>query len=302
VAATLRDGLFYNGTKFVADRRVNWVGAFTNGPTYEVDDMSHEGAFLAICNTQTTDAIAPTAIGSPFDPISGATLVSDFQTLVVQTGNIFTFALGAAAAEALVKVPLLNIGLVHTVTTIRNGALQRTTTFTPQGTGDITIPIDVVFFFPGDVLEIHVEVVNSTGNTRVYWAEDEDYWLTYSDSVFSSVTGVKDSIGDDTAYGISMTVVQATVSEDWDIISSPAGASGSSDFTPDTFIGAGSTGYVPDPITETGKVLKDDGAWALADHGDLTGLADDDHTQYYNEARGDARYAQLIHDHDAGFF
>lgn len=35
----------------------------------------------------------------------------------------------------------------------------------------------------------------------------------------------------------------------------------------------------------------------VTDHGDLTGLVDDDHTQYHNDARGDARYytqAQII--------
>lgn len=31
----------------------------------------------------------------------------------------------------------------------------------------------------------------------------------------------------------------------------------------------------------------------VSDHGALTGLADDDHTQYYNQTRGDARYGQL---------
>jgi hypothetical protein len=33
------------------------------------------------------------------------------------------------------------------------------------------------------------------------------------------------------------------------------------------------------------------------DHGELGGLGDDDHTQYHNNARGDARYSQLGHDH-----
>lgn len=33
------------------------------------------------------------------------------------------------------------------------------------------------------------------------------------------------------------------------------------------------------------------------DHGGLTGLADDDHTQYHTDARGDARYPQLAHTH-----
>ena len=58
----------------------------------------------------------------------------------------------------------------------------------------------------------------------------------------------------------------------------------------------------------TGQVLKWNGTnWApdtdsgggggVSDHGALTGLADDDHTQYHNDARGDARYSQLGHSH-----
>ena len=35
------------------------------------------------------------------------------------------------------------------------------------------------------------------------------------------------------------------------------------------------------------------------DHGTLTGLGDDDHTQYHTDARGDARYSPLGHTHTA---
>ncbi|HEY1035534.1 MAG TPA: tail fiber domain-containing protein [Pseudoxanthomonas sp.] len=35
------------------------------------------------------------------------------------------------------------------------------------------------------------------------------------------------------------------------------------------------------------------GGGGVTDHGALTGLSDDDHPQYYNQARGDARYARL---------
>lgn len=46
----------------------------------------------------------------------------------------------------------------------------------------------------------------------------------------------------------------------------------------------------------------------VTDHGALTGLSDDDHTQYHNDARGDARYALIAqgvtngdsHDHSGG--
>lgn len=37
------------------------------------------------------------------------------------------------------------------------------------------------------------------------------------------------------------------------------------------------------------------GGGGVTDHGALTGLADDDHAQYHNDARGDARYAPVAH-------
>jgi hypothetical protein len=39
------------------------------------------------------------------------------------------------------------------------------------------------------------------------------------------------------------------------------------------------------------------GGGGVTDHGALTGLTDDDHPQYLNNARGDARYAQISHAH-----
>lgn len=47
-------------------------------------------------------------------------------------------------------------------------------------------------------------------------------------------------------------------------------------------------------------LLSDTGGGGVTDHGALTGLLDDDHTQYFNQTRGDARYAQLGHSHVIG--
>ena len=75
---------------------------------------------------------------------------------------------------------------------------------------------------------------------------------------------------------------------------------------------AGEFGYE----TDTGKLKIGDGttAWAtlgysidltggagVSDHGALTGLADDDHTQYHTDARGDARYALTGHNHSGTY-
>lgn len=42
------------------------------------------------------------------------------------------------------------------------------------------------------------------------------------------------------------------------------------------------------------------GGGGVIDHGGLAGLTDDDHPQYHNDTRGDARYSQLGHGHDHG--
>lgn len=39
------------------------------------------------------------------------------------------------------------------------------------------------------------------------------------------------------------------------------------------------------------------GGGGVSDHGALTGLTDDDHSQYHNNTRGDARYSLLAHTH-----
>lgn len=53
-------------------------------------------------------------------------------------------------------------------------------------------------------------------------------------------------------------------------------------------------GHFPD---ETGNIFVPGGGGGVTDHGALTGLGDDDHTQYHTDARGDARYAPLVHTH-----
>jgi len=48
-------------------------------------------------------------------------------------------------------------------------------------------------------------------------------------------------------------------------------------------------------IRRLSRQLGEAAAAAITDHGGLTGLADDDHPQYLNNARGDVRYAPVAH-------
>jgi hypothetical protein len=66
---------------------------------------------------------------------------------------------------------------------------------------------------------------------------------------------------------------------------------------------------LPSQTGQSGKFLTTNGttsSWdtvpvGVTDHGALTGLADDDHTQYHNDARGDARYSLLGHNHSGTY-
>ena len=64
------------------------------------------------------------------------------------------------------------------------------------------------------------------------------------------------------------------------------------------------TGLNDDDHTQYHTDARGDARYSLTshnhDHGTLTGLGDDDHTQYHTDARGDARYSQLGHTHDHG--
>ena len=225
--ATLRDGMFFDGAEFALDRRVNWVGTYASGTTYEVDDMSIEAGYLAICNTQTTDSIAPVVVGDILNPVSGATLTSDTQTLLVEVGNIFTLAVPVAISEVTVNIAVDNVGLTHTVVAAINGVVVSSLTMLATSSGDKIIPIETFVAFAGDVIQISMRVTNDEGNERIDWYSDEDYWLTYSNSMFSDVTGIKDSVGDDTAYGVSFTAIEITASSDWDRVNAPSGVASS---------------------------------------------------------------------------
>lgn len=64
-------------------------------------------------------------------------------------------------------------------------------------------------------------------------------------------------------------------------------------------------GLLPKLDNNATNFLNGQGSWAapagVTDHGVLTGLSDDDHTQYHNDTRGDARYSLTGHAHAATY-
>lgn len=88
---------------------------------------------------------------------------------------------------------------------------------------------------------------------------------------------------------LTLTQIKKLISKDTGSLASPGSI-------PVDAIGAG-TGTEGDVLgLVDGKAKWTTGGGGVSDHGSLTGLADDDHTQYHNDARGDARYWRLSTD------
>jgi hypothetical protein len=117
----------------------------------------------------------------------------------------------------------------------------------------------------GDTTTINIDVPVPQ---QTKYVESQDYWLTGQPD-WATVTGYLEFSGvtagapPNDAYGVDIAFQELTKSDDWDIYGLPSGGGGGGggDFTPTIFAGAGTTGYVPDPVTEDGKYLRDDGTW-----------------------------------------
>lgn len=82
-----------------------------------------------------------------------------------------------------------------------------------------------------------------------------------------------DQVANNAAFGIDIGFQALSMPEDWDIYGVPSsGGGGGSSFTPDTFAGAGTTGYVPDPGVEQNYFLQDDGTFQPAPVSPIGGL------------------------------
>lgn len=155
------------------------------------------------------------------------------------------------------------------------------------------------------ILDRLVALQNGSDVDATYHTHDGRYFTESELGAASGTTG-SDRIGDDDSY-TNFTPTAATVKGALEGIDSALGAVTSD--VKDVKVSANDTtaGYLEDKIVSANSMLtittlNDGGNEDLQltvvnsaiDHGALAGLADDDHTQYHNDARGDARYYQKI--------
>jgi hypothetical protein len=96
-------------------------------------------------------------------------------------------------------------------------------------------------------------------------------------------------------YGISSSKAVGTLSGTWNasVNLQEAGVSLSTKY--EAALGNPSTdGYILSSTTGGVRSWVPNSGGGVTDHGALTGLSDDDHTQYHNNTRGDARYEKLL--------
>jgi hypothetical protein len=137
--------------------------------------------------------------------------------LGAKVGNQYTMAQDGMITAAKIIIPTLNVGLLTTADLHINGVQVSSSTYVPRTAGEHLYNISPSFVFIGDVVRIEVDVVNQSGNTNVYYDVDVDYWVTYTNPMFSSEQGLLDEVLNDNAYNIDLNFTPAEVSPDWDI-------------------------------------------------------------------------------------
>lgn len=129
-----------------------------------------------------------------------------------------------------------------------------------------------------------------------YDASNPDNYITLAEVPAAPVTSVSSRTGDVTLYKYDVGLSQVDNTSDADKPISDAtqtALDGKADTVHNHDLSAlnqsaATNGQVP---TWNGtNWVPASPATVITDHGNLTGLADDDHTQYHNDARGDARY------------
>jgi hypothetical protein len=205
-------------TKLIA----NWVPGQLTYPQQMVVDQGWTGVALA----ETTERPAPQPIGDSYNPAAGAVFdPSNFQTLSVEVRNVYTVISEFFTEAFALNVVAENIGLIHILTVIIDGIVVGRISFIPEAAGAVTLGTSAIIVTAGTTVEVSVEVNNTAGNQRVYWAEDLGFWTGYSSAEFSTVQGQKDGgVLTDDAYGIDILVQPADISQDYKIISAPTGA------------------------------------------------------------------------------
>ena len=168
------------------------------------------------------------------------------ELLGIITGSIIQFAVTANPADANIYTVLADpidqgtyieysVSLNSTVGTIN---VTDVTTMT----ADVPVAQATTFVYETDKFLVQPAFANITS------------FLQYGDVT----QAVPATIG----YGVNFNFQQLSQSPDWDLILvGGGGGGGGGDFIPSVFAGAGTSGYVPDPVTEGDKYLNDNGIW-----------------------------------------
>ena len=104
--------------------------------------------------------------------------------------------------------------------------------------------------------------------TPISVPNDPLYWPTSPYPTIQGLLGVDitylNIVPDTNAYGTDILIQPAYIPDptEWRLkVIAGQGGSGGGEFVPTVFAGAGTTGYVPDPVSESGRSLLDDGSW-----------------------------------------
>ena len=108
--AALRDGLFWNGTKFSLDKRMNYIyGGFVNGTTYQPDDVLQDNGWLSIAKVVTTQRPEPIPLGPTqwlVDELAPGWTISNIVANNVATGHDMVPTVDFIVTDLRIYIPI----------------------------------------------------------------------------------------------------------------------------------------------------------------------------------------------------
>ena len=201
----------------LSDVYMRWVPYTGAGQSFLKQDLTRDGDWTMVANTNTSDRPAPQQTAPEDDllpawtPVTNgakATYIVYNEWIINQTGWIDQYG-GDVLSQ--------NLNATHTLTLAVNGTIKDTFTSAPVNAGLYWQNITPIIAASGTVIRVTVKVTQVQNNT-MNWYQQTGLFATlppYS----SSAQGSKDGgAPGTTAYGCHLMFVPGTFSPDWDTV------------------------------------------------------------------------------------
>jgi hypothetical protein len=201
-----------------------WV-PYTGPPqSFLAQDLTRDGDWTMVANTNTSDRPAPQSSGTEEDLLPSWTPTTQSAPPAYTVYNEWTINTAGWIDQYGVDVLSQNAGkATHTITLQLNGVTKDSFTATPNNTGVFWQNITPLMVLSGNVIRVSAQVSQSGNN---FWYQQVGLFAT-APTYCSLAVGSKDGASaGTTAYGAHLLFQPGTKSPNWDVVAYGGAAAG----------------------------------------------------------------------------